>query len=1056
LPITKSWSEKEIRAAPAPRPKVPPQSRKELIWLVAASILVSAGLTLVYFAKTESFADAETRLNHGDLLNLNAVRSPEQLQPFFRFFPNPSEREDLAAKTYAFLERARPLPNVGALARLRAPAEPGSKRRRPLLPVARLKPLAVVRTPLEFRIEFLKWCGIYLSAFYVVLLLWRARQFRPDPAILPALHLLTGIGLILMVSLRDPLRDTLEFTKFAWGAALGCGILLLPMLRLFSYKRFAEWVYTPLWTALALFALLERFGYGPAGNDAKVNLGPFQPVEFIKILIVMFLAGYFAAKWERLRDLRQKRVNLPRFRHVLPVVCAVGIALAMFFLAKDLGPALVTCFLFLAMFAVARGRAGLSLAAVALMVAGVAVGYHLGKPPTVVERIDMWTSPWDNDVRGGNQLAHSIWALSTGGPFGSGPGWGDPAMIPAGNNDLVLPAIGEEWGFAGVVAVFLLFALLVRRAFRIALRAPTDHAFFLSIGLACLIAMEMLLISGGVLGAIPLSGVVSPFLSSGNTAMLANFFVFAILLSISHHAKEETDLDEHFRAPVRRLGWSLVLCGLTLVGFAARYQVLHDQEFIAREAHVFEDDGVKRAQRNPRINSIAHEIERGNIFDRNGVLLATSDWNELEKHRGEFEKFGVAIDQACSRLDNRQYPFGSLTAHLLGDLRTGENFHATNASLIEHDDNVTLQGYADWHELVPIVRYRHEPGNPALEALRHRDRDVHTSIDIRLEMSAAEILDRHLSKEGLDKGALVVLDPETGDVLAMVSRPAPPVATATARTAQPTPEQLLDRARYGQYPPGSTFKLVTAMAALRLDPDLKRKTFRCQGLGDGRVGAWVKGWNRPIRDDIKDHAHGTLQMQQAITVSCNAYFAQLGVYSVGSQALDETVRMLEIPDGTIKELRHDLPFAAYGQGPLLITPFKMARVAATVAAGGRMPQGRWVTGQGNSRNDGPREVVSAESAAFLAGSMRSVVTSGTGRAAMQGEAMPVAGKTGTAQLGAGEPHSWFAGFAPYGAAPKRIAFAVVVEHGGYGGRVAAPIARELVDAAQRLEIIGIP
>src|SRR5262249_20332060 len=156
------------------------------------------------------------------------------------------------------------------------------------------------------------------------------------------------------------------------------------------------------------------------------------------------------------------------------------------------------------------------------------LGYRYGVPRTVADRVSMWLSPWDNDVRGGDQLAHSIWALSSGGPWGSGPGWGDPAMIPAGHTDLVLPAIGEGWGLAGVAAVCLLFALLVHRAFRIALDAPDDFAMFAALGLGTLIALEMLVISGGVLGAIPLSGVVSPFLSSGNTAMLANFLIFAI------------------------------------------------------------------------------------------------------------------------------------------------------------------------------------------------------------------------------------------------------------------------------------------------------------------------------------------------------------------------------------------------------------------------------------------------------------------------------------------------------------------------------------------------
>src|SRR3974377_727069 len=148
----------------------------------------------------------------------------------------------------------------------------------------------------------------------------------------------------------------------------------------------------------------------------------------------------------------------------------------------------------------------------------------------------MWLAPWDNDVHGGDQLAHALWAFSTGGPSGSGPGWGDLQMIPAGNTDLILPAVGEEWGFAGVAAVFVLFAFLITRALDTARHAATHYGYFLALGLASLIAFEMLLISSGVLGVLPLSGVVSPFLSSGNTAMLANFLVFALLASISADA----------------------------------------------------------------------------------------------------------------------------------------------------------------------------------------------------------------------------------------------------------------------------------------------------------------------------------------------------------------------------------------------------------------------------------------------------------------------------------------------------------------------------------------
>jgi cell division protein FtsI/penicillin-binding protein 2 len=619
-------------------------------------------------------------------------------------------------------------------------------------------------------------------------------------------------------------------------------------------------------------------------------------------------------------------------------------------------------------------------------------------------------------------------------------------MIPAGNNDLVLPAIGEEWGFVGVATVFLLFAFLLRRAFRIALNASDEYGLFLALGLASLIAFEMLLISGGVLGAIPLSGVVSPFLSSGNTAMLANFLIFGLLLSISTHSKE-SEISSPFRTAVGVAGTGLAMAGLTLLCTAAWYQIGHDKDFIARDTKVFAQDGVKRPQHNPRLNSLAREIQRGDIFDRNGVLLATSSWNELEQRRADYEKLGVSIDQTCSRLDNRHYPFGTYTAHLLGDLRTQENFHATNASLIEHDSNSHLQGYRDLLRLAPLIRYRHHPGNRDLQALLSQDRTLHASIDIRLQMKAAQILHEGLEKAHKEKGALVIMNPQTGDVLALASEPAVSMQSAT-------PDELLDRARYAQYPPGSTFKLVTAMAALRKDPDLENKHFSCQRLGDGRAGTRIPGWHRDIKDDVGDSAHGNLTMERAIAVSCNAYFAQLGVFSVGAKQLKDTAAQLDIDAGDLADLQQMLPFAAYGQGPVLVTPFKMVRVAATVAAGGLMPQGRWVTDQSNSRVDKPRLIIASELAAFLGKAMHSVVTSGTGRRAFDGLDIPVAGKTGTAQLDNGLPHAWFAGFAPYGGDPAHsIAFAVVVEHGGYGGTFAAPIARKLVEAARDLGIL---
>ena len=290
---------------------------------------------------------------------------------------------------------------------------------------------------------------------------------------------------------------------------------------------------------------------------------------------------------------------------LLPVVCAVAAALVLFFVLKDLGPGAGHVLRVPRDVTAPRGDGpALAVAALAVMVASVAVGYRMGQPHTVVDRIHMWLSPWDNDVRGGDQLAHALWAFSTGGPLGSGPGWGDPAMIPAGNTDLVLPAIGEEWGFAGVAAVFLLFGIsgMARRCAPPP-RANTHFGFFLALGLGSLIAFEMLLISAGVLGVLPLSGVVSPFLSSGNTAMLANFLSSRCCASIS--ADGEAVTGRTSAAALRPLKMMLALAACALLAVAAQLPVGARQRVSrARRAR------IRRRRREARAAQSAHQFAR--------------------------------------------------------------------------------------------------------------------------------------------------------------------------------------------------------------------------------------------------------------------------------------------------------------------------------------------------------------------------------------------------------------------------------------------------------------
>ena len=1107
MAVTRSTAADRTRTEPVVPVAVPAYVRgPEFLWLTASALLIVIGLTLVYLAKTQQAAPVGSR----PPLDLRHVDRMEQLLPYLDVYTNGADRQFAAHKIYDFLnDNGSRIPNVGALSRIRMTDREVLNNRRldafrkridpgmtvdpdatmPLFApgqLSRLKPLFLVRTIGDYKLQFFLWSAAIFIAFYAVHFFWRARGFAGTWTILPALLAITGIGLILMVALRDPLRDTLMFASFAQGVIAGC--LLLAFFSIFDVARLASgFSFVPLLVAIVLSAALILFGTGPGTSDAKVNLFGTQPVELIKILLVFFLAGYFAKRWEFLRELRERRpalahitkwIEVPRLEYVLPVVVSIFLMLAFFFLQKDLGPALVFSFVFLLLYAVARNRVALAAFGVALLTSGFLFGYFIGHPKTVHDRVQMWLSPWDNTVHGGDQIVHSLWALSSGGPFGFGPGLGEPAMIPAGHTDLILSVLGEEWGFVGVVLVFVLYAVLMLVGLRIAMRAPTDYTFFLALGLTLLIGLQILLIAGGVFDLLPLSGVATPFLSYGRSAMLANFVIFGILLSISARSRDDART-QPFSTAIHYVKIGLTSAALAVIVKAAIVQTVRADAITGSGALIVQADRVRRFQYNPRLMEIARQIPRGSIYDRSGLPIATSNWDALQQFKDRYAQIGIQVDQ-LNRSDIRYYPLGPSAFHLLGDLRNRANWSATNSSLQERDSAVQLQGYDDrarvvevkdyvtgkptytirydYRELLPLLRHKYQPDNAAVRRILDRNRDVHMSIDARLQVAAYQVLRNRLKAERLDRGSVVVLDTANGDLLAAASEPSP-VLTADSLTTQANTGALLDRARYGLYPPGSTFKVVTALAALRLNPENHNQTYQCIRLPDGRVGNFVGNSKRPIRDDVKDvNPHGTLNMERALVVSCNAYFAQLAAYKVGSEALLQLASQLGISVAnppTAAKLKQALPQAGYGQGQVVASPFQMARVAATIANNGMMPFGRWVIDETNNRVQPPLQIIAPALAAQIGKDMREVVTTGTGRT-LSGAPVPVAGKTGTAELADDPSHAWFIGYAPYGQqateGARKIAFAVIAENGQYGGTMAAPIAADIVAAAQRLGI----
>ena len=1102
------------------RGRRPPEAGNLLLLLIplaVTSVLILAGVLLYLQARGPDFDDTRQGLQSGQMVNLNKLTSSSQLLPHLGAYRSERVRTAAAQAIWNYVDAHRPVEGLGWLRTTLAPVSaslPASDPDAGVNPSTALHQVFVVRTPAEFIQALWLAVAVFILPFYVVAGVWWWRDFRGDLTFLPPLQLITGIAFITMLSLANPARDSLLFPNFAGGIAFGTLLLSLPAFSFFDYRFIGGLgrsvrgrqilVFVPLLLIVALLLCLKLFGSSPTG-DANVNLWGFQPVELIKLLIVVFYAGYFSQQWGRLRDLREKRfgmraapLHLPKFKHLLPLIGSTLFALIVFKMLNDLGPALIVACLFLLLYGVALARPGLPVLGFILLIASfVAASYNLIAPKLGI-RIGMWSAPWENTLRGGDQLVKSFWALATGGPLGSGIGWGDAWLIPTNHTDMIYSAIGEEWGFCGLLAIFMVYGWLAYRSYRIARRAPSEYGFFLALGASLLLSLEAIVIIGGVTGAIPLSGIAAPFLCWGRTSMVVNFFLIALILSVSSRETVDEPVREIFEMPQRWVLAILMASGCILLGRTAWLDIIRADEVFGRSARVLVEN-ARRGSRaatpgprtiqatiyNPRLALVENLIPRGDIYDRSGILLATSHPDHLQARKADLEQLGVSIDHCCRASEDRSYPFGPLTYHLLGDNVEKARFGASDTAFVERVANGRLRGFENTREILPAVRRRRQPGQTEIAKFLQRDRDVHLTLDIRLQQRAETILAAALSAAHKTGGAAIILDVETGNILASVNLPAPREAHpeepddpmlfrgAKRTVARDDLRPYQDVARFGAFPPGSTFKLVTAIAALRKDPALLGQPETCGRLDDGRTGAKIRGYgNKGIHDDIGDPPHGTLTMSDALRVSCNAYFAQLATYQVGAAKLAETAGLFGIraiaplrgdaqnPDAAVKRLQKVLPDSGYGQGEVTASPLQMALVSSMIANHGALIRERLVQGPLTDPAPTPQVILSPTSAMALAQAMRNVVLSGTAHKFLSGSQVQIAGKTGTAQVdkrpGASAEdnvaHSWFTGFAPYDG-ETRIAFAVFVEHGGYGGALAAPIAGELVAAARELGII---
>lgn len=392
------------------------------------------------------------------------------------------------------------------------------------------------------------WGDIWISLAFAAIVLgisvtFGIRGFRGDQVVLPLIASLSVLGLLMMQRLHPDLADidagyaTLAQRQLIYLVAglaiLWLIVMLAGPIRMISWLR--EYKYTWLIISLTLQAATFFIGSG-VGDGAKlwINVGPvqIQPSEIVKITLVIFLAGYLDDKRDLLGSSWQiGPLALPPIPYLLPMGLMWAASLLTLVVLNDLGAALLFFSVFLAMLYLASGRP--VYVVVGLLTFAIASWAAWKSFARVEVRVQNWLDPWADPFDLGYQQVQSDYALSSGGVFGKGFAFGQPWNIPAVHTDYIFSAIGEELGLLGTLAVLTLYFLLAVRGFTIALRAQEGFVQLLAAGLSTILAVQTIIIIGGVTRLIPLTGITLPFISYGGSSLLSNFAIAGVLLHLS-------------------------------------------------------------------------------------------------------------------------------------------------------------------------------------------------------------------------------------------------------------------------------------------------------------------------------------------------------------------------------------------------------------------------------------------------------------------------------------------------------------------------------------------
>ncbi len=910
------------------------------------------------------------------------------------------------------------------------------------------------------------------------------------PWLVPAAVLASLFGLALHLATVEVSRGAAlapTGAGFAQGFLLGClaaaGLMLAPI----DLAQAAARARVPLALAIAaIFAALAVAGSGPPGSGTRINLGPVQPIELVKPLAIAFLAAYLGARAPKLRWHRRRLLGLrwPRLELLVPAIGALLAIVAGLYVIGDLGPVLLLALVFLGMFFVtsrATGWVVVACALIALVLAALALWPALAGGGTVQTRLVMWQEPWANGLSNGHQLGEGLWAINAGGWSGQGLARAATPLVPAGKTDLALATLTEQLGARGLAAYQLALGALVLGALHVAARSRTAERVLLASGIAILVLAQWLVILGGTLGHLPLTGIVVPFVSSGKSSMVVFLAAVGLVARLAVDGRvraASAELDE-LHAAVRGVR-AVAAAANALALVAGTAAAVGDRAGTSARGIVTRlRDGTLIHRQNPRLVAIAGRIRRGSILDRGGAPLATS-----------------------SPAAARAYPLGAALGTLLG---TAPSRVLLPGWALERRLDERLRGYPErtggprdprldrplpWPDLrafVPLLDLDEAARDAAIAALDAdlAARSVRVTLDGKLQAEVARLARAAVDRGRRHAAAAVVLDVDTGQVLARVQvpdhDPGRPVwqdrvlagdAAYLARFHGAYGEWPDKTGVQGMFQSGSIGKLVTALAAVRAGAAGSR--FPCRDV-DAQGPLFTRpGWPKPIHDHTGDRPHGSPELVVALAVSCNVYFGQLGL-ALGPEPFAALRRAgLEVGYGAGFDAgapgSRQLASTAFGQGAMVMSVMQAARVVAAIAAGGRYVKCP-PTMELDARCAETALVPDPEALRPVIAGMRRVMTAGTGARLAPPAGVRVYGKTGTADVRgfAGEepfgiargamaaPHSWFVAFAEPASAAElapvargRLAVAVVVPRGGTGASAAGPLAMQILAAAHEL------